>query len=314
VTPLNHSDAEVTLIFLSAVPITYGSPEDDPIFAAHNAYTVDNETYYYADDYVTVIGCVEQHEFCLTQDRSQGSLPCTDLSSEKTVIDKLEVLYNNSAMSDAQWDTADRILYSLDYATIHTAIESRLAFSLEASQSVYGGYQVLPLPNNQWQIEVYTWLTSALAYLQYTITQYASGQTHYNTSRIIQPDSAYKWTVCNQQIIKSSAGYQSFSFLGVALTIVLGTIIIIIGGTIDHIPVVLWRRKRHRDDRQIGQYCSKAWNLDNKFHLLRMALESESRDSWDSASDKEIPLTVRGENSEKSVQYFKIDAPGCQQL
>lgn len=289
----------------------YGSPVDDPIFAAHNTYyTENNETYYTADDNVTVIGCADQHEFCLTQQLSQGNLSCTGLRSEATVIEQLTAFYFDSEMTTAQLDTANHILFSLGFATISSAIQSRLSSSLNASNGAMGNVQTSALPVDQWQTEVDTWLATVYAYLQYTITQYASGQNNYNASRIIQPQTAYEWTMCNQQIIKSPAGYQSFSFLGIALIIVLGTIIMIIGWAPGRIGAAFWPRKRHRDDRQLGQYCRKAWNLDNKFHLLRMALESESSTSWESTSDKQIPLSVKGGKSEKGIQYFKIDAPG----
>lgn len=303
----NHSDADTTIIFLAANSIRYPSPVDDPIFAAHVAYNVPslNMTYYLADNYVTAISCVEQHQYCL-QKAIQGDQYCTGLSSANDATDNLYSLWSNSEMTDAQWDTAGRIAATANYSTLYWTVGSRMASSLNASDTVMGLVQTAELPDNQWMYEVSHWLATSYAYLQQTVVQYASGQNNYDLNTIITPTSPYQQEMCHKQVLKSFSGYTSFSFLGVALIIVIGTIIIAIGSSIGHIAASTWPNRRHRDDRQLGQFCSKAWNLDNKFQLQRTAFEGQSRGTWEKDDNKEIPLTTEDEEFE----YFSVDAPG----
>lgn len=101
---LNHSNADITLLFLSANSIEYATPVDNPIFAAHTKSTnVDNGTVYTSDEHVTVQGCIDQHEFCLPDKTSVQGLPfCTELASSASVFNAIEVLFNSSHMNSAQ--------------------------------------------------------------------------------------------------------------------------------------------------------------------------------------------------------------------
>ena len=304
---LNSTDADLTLLFLSAYAITYPAPVDDPIFAAHkpwNSSGVDG-TYYVADSPVTVLACMEQHEYCMPQVNSeQGVQQCTGLSNARTAADNLDGLL----LTDAQYDTANRIANSTFYNSIYWIVGSRLGASLNAAASVIGTQQTIELPGNQWQIEVNSWLSVAYSYLQQNVVQYAAGQNNYDPSFIVPPGSPYEKKMCNNQILKSSSGYTSFSFLGVSLIITVGTVIIVVGNLMENIAATIWPRKRHLEDRQIGQYCSRVWNLDNKYQLQRMTFEAQSLGHWEHSDDKVIPRTLR----EERFEYVKVDAPGQQ--
>jgi hypothetical protein len=98
----------------------------------------------------------------------------------------------------------------------------------------------------------------------------------------------------------------SFSFLGVAFIVVVGSVIIIIESQIEAIADLIWPYLRHRDDQQIGQYCRKAWTLDNDFQVQRKEFEGLSQGDWEHDDEKTISHTVTGEK----LEYFHNDAPG----
>jgi len=302
---LNRSDAEVTLVFLVANSISYLTPVDDPFFAAH--YKPSNSTYYQSDNNVTVLGCIDQHEYCLPDETDvQGNPFCTGLWAPYDAWTAIDFLYNNSYMNEAQYWTAQRIAASTPWSDLYWVIGSRMSAALNASSSVIGTWQTSALPNDQWQIEVETWVATAFAYLQQTIVQYAAGQNNYDPNLVIPPGNDYEQAMCGEQTLKSLTGYISFSFLGVALIIVVGSVIFILGSAMESIGNWRWPHLRHLDDRQIAQYCRKAWTLDNNFQLQRKAFEGQLQGNWEHGDESTIPRTATAE----TLNYFHIDAPG----
>jgi hypothetical protein len=208
-------------------------------------------------------------------------------------------------MNDAQYWTAQRIAASTPWSSMYWAIGSGMSAALNASSSVIGTWQTATLPNYQWQIEVGTWVAAAFAYLQQTIVQYAAGQNNYDPNLIIPPSSDYEQAMCSKQTLKSLSGYISFSFLGIALILVVGSIVFIIGSAMESIGDWIWPHLRHHDDQQIGQYSRKAWTLDNSFQLQRKAFEGQLQGNWEHDDESTIPSTVTAEK----LQYFLVDAP-----
>ncbi|KAE9380665.1 hypothetical protein N431DRAFT_459586 [Stipitochalara longipes BDJ] len=73
------------------------SPINDPIYSAHHATTgSNNNTYYTSDDYVTVLGCMDQHEYCLPDTTDvQGDPFCTGLLAYDDAWRRLDWLWIN---------------------------------------------------------------------------------------------------------------------------------------------------------------------------------------------------------------------------
>lgn len=288
---LNHSDADVTIVFVMGNAVSYQLPVNDPIFAAHKTYTGSGQnTVYYSDEPVTALGCAQQHEFCLpTEISNQGNIFCSGLSSTDRLVANLQHLWYDSAMNENQWDTALRISDSVGLSSFYWIIEG--PSSLNATGSLLATTQTAYLPDNQWQIEVDAWFAVAYAYLQTTVVQYAAGQSNYEASLITPPSTPYGQAMCNKQIIRSAAGYICFSTLGIALIIAIGGTIIIISFFTEHIASLIQQRMlRHSDDVQRAQYCSRAWRMDKKFQLQRKAFQECSLGQWEeTAAQKEIP-------------------------
>jgi hypothetical protein len=92
---LNRSGTDTNLIFLSANSIEYREPVDDPIYAAHTLFTRSNG-FYQADDYVTVLGCIEQHQFCLQPRDNNEKQFCTDSSDTPSLEGNIDALRERS--------------------------------------------------------------------------------------------------------------------------------------------------------------------------------------------------------------------------
>lgn len=105
--------------------------------------------------------------------------------------------------------------------------------------------------------------------------------------------------MCDMQLRRLSNEVKSFSFLGVGLIIVIGFIFIVTGWFVDGIVPLVWPLVRPKKYSQRGEVCSRAWNLDNKFQLQRLAFEGKSSGDW-RVPDARIPRTA----SDGKLDYY----------
>lgn len=164
--------------------------------------------------------------------------------------------------------------------------------SLVASEALGGDHDraSLPLPNNQWQIEVERWMAIFMSNVQRMFVGSVTGPTNkdlledwvYATSETFV--SIYGSDVaaliiqsCKAQKIRSNA-YQSFSILGLATNFGLGGILILMGLTMKYIiPIVQNRRARSR----IARVKAQAWALDSVLQLQRHVYAKLSLGDWE---------------------------------
>jgi hypothetical protein len=168
--------------------------------------------------------------------------------------------------------------------------------TLDASTTVLGIVQTYLAPF-QWQYEVYTWAGTAFAYMQRSILQYAANDNYYLMKRL--DNRTRDENMCKIQLRQISNEYKSFSFLGIAFIIVIGTIIIVTGWFVGWIMAFLWPVVRPKKYSRRGEVCARAWNLDNKFQLQRLAFEGKSSGDW-KVPDARIPQTV----SDGKLDYY----------
>jgi hypothetical protein len=263
-----RSDAEVTLFFLVQNLLAYTAPVDDLFFAAHARPTTydlplnsDTYTLYYNDKLVSVMGCIDQHQICKLG--SAGGEPnCSALSS----VENLQLEVAKLELNQVQHDTAYVILMEIIGGEMLTSVDGRGAVALKAQRTVYNNINV-PLPDNQWTLEVGGWFSIALARLQHAIVEYSTGPAHtdsgsyqrYTSSAI---DRIYANT-CNRQKgrhLSSSTSYLTFNVVGLLVISVVGIVVILLGPLL--ILIVGLRRsgkwgQRHRE-----------WKLHSKFQRV----------------------------------------------
>jgi hypothetical protein len=247
---------------------------DDPVFSAHllsNISVPDAQgreiVYYEADYYLGIIACADQHQVCHGE-------ACTDLSSRN------QVFSSSGGMSQVQRGIFERIAFATVFTGISEVINGRSGTALRASESVVGVRQAF-LPSNQWQIEVSSWFSTGLAMLQNTLRDYVSPANLLLGTYVQEPQNAVDLAMCYSQKTQATNGTISFSVLGLAIVLIVGTLLILTSLVLE--TVVGW----------IGLKTYRNWILDDKLQLQRMVFEGKGV-RWTN-SDGPIPVTEVGE-------------------
>ncbi|KAL8850033.1 MAG: hypothetical protein Q9198_011121 [Flavoplaca austrocitrina] len=126
-----------------------------------------------------------------------------------------------------------------------------------------------------------------MAKLQQKVIQYATGpSTIPDSYNLIKPQTAAERNICNNQIIRRTNGTTSFSVLGVAVILIIGTILIITSWTLDTCV------RSIRGKKKSNQYKSLQWIVDEKLQLQRLAYEEAGQGHWREGAST-VPLTEK---------------------
>ena len=133
------------------------------------------------------------------------------------------------------------------------------------------------MPSNQWQKEVNGWFQTALAKEQTWALEFATGPRNLQTSPsgrtigITTVPSVWdnETSLCDQQMIRDNGSHQSFSVLGLALTLLLGGLIIVAGLTVDTVIGWLFMPK----------YKQQQWSEDEVLALLKRTMSTDQSGS-----------------------------------
>lgn len=288
---LIREDADVSLFVLSANNVKYSVPVDDPIFKASRSKLTgpgngplapgtppsEEEAVNQPDAVVAVLGCTDQHQFCI----ASGCTPLTAYGAALSASDNL-------GMNPMQKAIKDRLGKSLSLYSIYSSVKWLGGNALRASDTVLDHLQG-PLPDNQWTIEVSAWMATSLARLQQVAVEYSGGISS-ATDGVTQipADSPEEKTMCRSQKVRNTTGTVSFSVLGLLLILVIGTIIITISLSLSTI-VGRWRSfKRSNEFKQLQ------WILDDILQLYRLAYEEAGQGRWVYRGDS-VPVTKVGD-------------------
>jgi hypothetical protein len=174
---LSREDATIFLIFLNAQSITFLEPVDDPWFSAHRkdiaTFTTQGgrigKEVYLSDEPASAVGCTYQAQWCnpnLPADTGCEPLgPISDSSKWNPELwskDQLDML--DWFVGTSQQESFDPSIIINEIGT--SALTAR--YDLSAGRST-------ALPNNQWQIEMEHLVAAALASMQGTFVESASG-------------------------------------------------------------------------------------------------------------------------------------------
>ncbi|OCT54650.1 hypothetical protein CLCR_02783 [Cladophialophora carrionii] len=245
--------ADLVLLFLSYTGM-YTTQVDDPWFAAHEEALFEGpypylQSRFARDKPISTLGCTEQHDFCT----SNGT--CTGLGGFDQVQN---VAAFNRALTRHQNVTFDRLLRATSLASLQQ-ITMNLGLTtnpLLASNATYtgssGAVLSAPLPENQWKLELEYWHSIAMAHLQRTAFEWATGQiapTPQRVQYLVPPQEEPDIWFCNSMILKSAA-YQSFNLVAIILIVIFGTLIIIFGLNKENFTVLLSKYPRRPKSEQ----------------------------------------------------------------
>lgn len=285
---LNRTDGDVTLALLTPNSIVYEEPVTDPFYSASNStpYAEDDGTNasLYSPDYdVSAIACVDQHQFC-----NPVNHKCTQLTGSNILTrDNAQLL--PLEFNRAQFLTVTQLRAFLSSLTTHVCLHARGANALKASETVYNTFFQIGLPDTQWMIEVSSWFDVAMATLQAKMVQYATGPTNVPAGySIFKLPNDTSLDLCKSQIIRNNSGTTSFSVLGVAIILIVGSLLIVTSLLLE--PALGFaRRKMERN-----QYKSIQYIADGMWQLQRLAYEEAGQGHWSGGANT-VPLTREGD-------------------
>jgi hypothetical protein len=263
----------VLLIYIDSSGVLYEEPVDDPIFYAHSVPQYDSTikdppNYYVSNYYAGVIGCAEQHQIC-----HGGS--CTPLSGGMQLN-----LDHSRRPNIVQEVIFGRMEVGMALSGMSQAISGRSDAALKASESLQDIIQS-SLPSNQWEIELSSWFSTTLALLQAHFQAYASPPNLLPGLRLHEPETAVEVTMCRSQKTQLTNGTVSFSVLGLSITLVVGTVLILTSFFLE--TVVGWLRLQSHQH----------WVLDDKLQLQRMVFEARGI-PWTNTEGR-VPVTDAAE-------------------
>ncbi|TVY39346.1 hypothetical protein LSUB1_G002876, partial [Lachnellula subtilissima] len=301
ISDFNRTDADSTMFFLSTNGVDNMDPVTDPLFAATRAVnkTLNSgavATRYISTAYTSAMGCIEQFQIC---NPSKSPPLCTPLVKWGDLGDYVEKI----GLNDLQYSTATTMFVASLQSKLWAAVNGRDGSSLKAQSTVLSLTQVAALPPNQWQLELDGWFATSLAVLQQQIVEIATGPTNFNNYSVIDaPSDKYDREICTRQMVRNVGGYQNFSTLGVSLIIGLGSLLVIVGASIDSIWASI---QTHVLKKRYTSYGRLAWESDGYLQLQRMAQESAGHDNWVNC-DGHIPVLGNLESDSQRVSVLNV--------
>jgi hypothetical protein len=279
-----HTDADVSILYFSQNSVLYPDPIDDPMFSAHRQFrnlpAGTNNTFYGADDFATVVACIDQ---------SQIRNPATGISTPPLGFQRLSVQSVNIGLNPAQIAAAFRLIVPSEQALMFNSVNGLGAMALKAQDFLYVTIGS-GLSSNQWQIELRGWFETALAALQASIIDFTSKEiaeisaigdlSMTNNTTYIQP-------MCDGQMILAFGDYQSFSMMGIELIIAIGVFIVLLSLVLEHIVAFVQKRCGSKAYKQV------LWKTDGVLQQQRLAFECDKVEDWEKKGNS-VPVTKLG--------------------
>ncbi|KAF2738604.1 hypothetical protein EJ04DRAFT_549815 [Polyplosphaeria fusca] len=280
---LLHEDADLTIILIGKNSVTYTSQVNDPLFAAHRSlvyrtYGMEGMSEYSSDDLISMLGCLEQYQFCVHQ--SNGDPICTDL----TALPGRDIPKLAPHATDLQKAVLSHLM------TVTSMFDISSVRSLRASSALRNGIGD-GLPNDQWINEVVGWVSTTWAEFQLAIPDYAIGAKARDPladSYIINPETPAQKGLCGMQKMPKSGGFVNINVFGLVFIVTFASVVIAIDLFL--IKIMIHVKKF----RQVVAPRIDRWIQDGVLQLQRRAHDAHGRGDW-MYLDGEIPVTAEGE-------------------
>jgi hypothetical protein len=247
--PLQLNHADTALFFLASNAVEYLTPVTDPWFSATKTFNLSSvglaNVFYKPDQFVDGLACIDQYQLCASPNS------CSVLGSVEDIRD---AYYDPAQLSlnDVQNATALRLLSALSQSSIPNIVQYLSTSSLFASDRLTNLISA-SLPPNQWQIEVQGWFETSLAKIQALVTAYPSQPADLepygrvlSPNRTVGPIDRAAYSLCENQRVRNTGSYQSFSALGLVIILILGTTIIILSLSVESCVATFRKRRRAR--------------------------------------------------------------------
>lgn len=287
---LAQTDADLTLIFLAPNAIKYSYPNNDPFFGANyyvegGSYAGVNLSYFSADEYVNVMACQDQYQYC-NGDEEDKCTPLTGYQQAYAAINS-----TNVGLNMVQESIATRIILNSRTLSTYHSIGGRGAQALRVSETIQERNQMAPIPDNQWQVEVASWFAVSMARLQRSAVEFAApslSKTAYPAGSYLQEPEGISRAMCYSQKVGLVSDTISFSVLGLVIIFAVGLAAILLYLILE--PLVAWFQRKTNSGGG-GGYRRVRWVLDDKMQVQRMMFEEAGMGGVWTNLDGAIPVT-----------------------
>jgi hypothetical protein len=183
----------------------------------------------------------------------------------------------------AQTITAQRIIQYLSNSGTYSSVLGSGAAALKASDPMLN-FKCLSLPDDQWRTEVEGWFETSLANIQAYAVEFPSATgdfAPYGSLGFpgVNASTNKMWEdQCNNQKIRSTGGYQTFSF-GLIFMLSVGAMIVIAQGGL---KIFNCFRGKVREDLELLAKPPRdlMYAVDGKFQLQRIVQEEGKHGTW----------------------------------
>lgn len=243
------------------------------------ADSTENITLYKDDSLPHVLGCADQFQLC-----TQAHTKCTPLTGSEVLPDAVTALQLN----DVQKDIASLLCTMTELQPTHFTVNARGRNALRVSDTMLDsdGIQV-GLPKNQWMIEIAYWFDISMARLQQQIVTFATGPPNIDKDQKFVPGAR---NACGRQKIHNTAGFTSFSVLGISIIFIIGGLLILISLVLDQVIGYFRKNFNWKDYKRLQ------WISDEQLELQQLAYPTR----------KDV-LLKGGESSEETAISLSSD-------
>ncbi|KAM5386461.1 hypothetical protein ACJZ2D_000424 [Fusarium nematophilum] len=279
---LHRSDADISIAFFknNMIPVAgIDGPCKDPIFSATRKELAKMRGYWWPDNRLTAIGCVDQYEF---GDPVSGGwtkpASYSDATTNTTFIKQL---------SKRQLAGFTKFIWSLGLAGgIDFVVDILGTEALRAKK--YPGLRDKvqnPLPNDQWKREVEYWFMIGLAKVQLDVVNIAMGPADPTfpgikdeTSKVMADRDDILKIICSSQKVHNLE-FKNLHRVGFIVLAVAGGLSVVVPSLV--LRAIMWRRKRQEDVLM--------WTSYGQLQLQRMAAEGAGVSGWRKGNE-DVPL------------------------
>ncbi|KAF1964651.1 hypothetical protein BU23DRAFT_630648 [Bimuria novae-zelandiae CBS 107.79] len=268
----NTTDGDIYFLFLAAQSVNFAKPIDDPWFSAHRPSPGPrNRTYYFSDHLLSPLGCVEQFQYC-----NPHKDACTPLAGIVPATAAAKFDLDLSPMQSAIVDLLINAVYANNAIILQPV-------NMLADDTSNDGVQ-MPLPNNQWVIELQDMHNRVLTQIQRAIVDYARGPSSPAAKQfLVVPDNNYR-NLCSMIRARTSGRFASINTYGLALTIGLGTLVILANVFLESLVRCFQRRRK-------AQHTGvDTWVEDGLLQVHKRTLVLGEDEDWQN-TDGAVPVT-----------------------
>lgn len=271
----DRHDVQAALMFITN-PSIYTAPNYDPIFGTGMSInTTEFGALYNGSTTLSILGCLQQYEIC--NPAGPGDPVCMVYKHSSHADYDPSAIFKSLGLSEKQLATFIR-LDAIQVGTNLAAVATGSLFL--ASRTLFRGFQWAQIPSTQWRLELSRWFSEGLVMMQ---QGFVDSATMPENNGLYFPELSGAAASCKHQIVRNVTGLQNFNMLAIVIVLVLGSIIIVLGLTIDSIVGYVQRRFPGASEGWVH------WTLDGVFQLQRLAYRGAGVRSWHD-EDTYIPI------------------------